>query len=88
MIPTQSECTSTRRSISVPIYRRSLRYRIGGYQVCEKWLKDRKERRLELEEIQTYCRIVTAIGHTIRIQEQLDDLYPEVEKDLVSIPAE
>ena len=63
-------------------------YRIGGYQVCDKWLKDRKERRLELEEIQTYCRIVTAIGHTIGIQEQLDDLYPEVEKDLVSIPAE
>ncbi len=22
-------------------------YRIGGYQVCEKWLKDRKERRLK-----------------------------------------
>ncbi len=71
-----------------PISEEIYRYRIGGYQVCEKWLKDRKDRRLKLEDIQTYCRIVTAIGHTIRIQEQLDDLYPEVEKDLVSIPAE
>ncbi len=71
-----------------PIPENVYQYRIGGYQVCDKWLKDRKERRLKLEDIQTYCRIVTAIGHTIRIQEQLDDLYPEVEKDLVSIPAE
>ena len=36
-------------------------YRIGGYQVCDKWLKDRKERRLELDDIRTYCRtVVTA----------------------------
>ena len=71
-----------------PIPEEIYEFRIGGYQVCDKWLKDRKERRLKLEDIQTYCRIVTAIGHTIRIQEQLDDLYPEVEKDLVSIPDE
>ena len=63
-------------------------YRIGGYQVCDKWLKDRKERRLDLKDIQTYCRMVTAIGHTIAIQEELDGLYPEVEKDLVSIAGE
>ncbi len=63
-------------------------YRIGGYQVCDKWLKDRKERRLETNDIQTYCRMVTALGHTIAIQQELDKLYPDVEKDLVSIPAE
>ena len=71
-----------------PIHEEIYQYRIGGYHVCDKWLKDRKERRLELKDIQTYCRMVTAIGHTIRIQEQLDDLYPEVEKDLVSISTE
>ncbi len=63
-------------------------YRIGGYQVCDKWLKDRKERCLKTEEVRTYCRMVTAIGHTIRIQAELDTLYPDVEKDLVSISAE
>ena len=26
-------------------------YQIGGYQVCEKWLKDRKDRKLSLEDI-------------------------------------
>jgi len=29
-------------------------YRIGGYQVCEKWLKDRRERRLDLADIRTW----------------------------------
>ena len=63
-------------------------YRIGGYQVCDKWLKDRKERRLDLKDIRTYCRIVTAIGKTIEIQKDLDTLYPDVEEDLVTISAE
>lgn len=57
-------------------------YQIGGYQVCEKWLKDRKERTLTLEEIQTYSKIVTALSKTIAIQNQIDKLYPEVEKTL------
>lgn len=58
-------------------------YQIGGYQVCDKWLKDRKERVLSLDEIQTYCRIVTAIQKTIQIQkEEIDKMYNEVEMSL------
>ena len=60
-------------------------YRIGGYQVCDKWLKDRKDRHLDLDDIRTYCRMVTAIGVTLRIQEEMDDLYPDAEKDVVVI---
>ena len=63
-------------------------YRIGGYQVCDKWLKDRKERRLELDDIRTYCRMVTAIGITIGIQQELATVYPDVEQNVVTIPAE
>jgi hypothetical protein len=55
-------------------------YQIGGYQVCDKWLKDRKERILSLDEIQTYCRIVTAIRKTIEIQKDIDSFYKEIEK--------
>ena len=40
-------------------------YQVGGYQVCEKWLKDRRDRKLEVADIQTYCRIATALGKTI-----------------------
>lgn len=57
-------------------------YQIGGYQVLEKWLKDRRDRRLSLEEIKTYCHVVTAIQRTIALQEEIDALYPEAEKIL------
>jgi predicted helicase len=59
-------------------------YQIGGYQVCEKWLKDRKDRVLSLDEIQTYCRIVTAIQKTIEIQREIDELYERVEREVIS----
>lgn len=57
-------------------------YQIGGYQVLGKWLKDRKGRRLD--DPRTYCRIATAIAKTIEIQEQIDAIYPEVEKNLIN----
>ena len=55
-------------------------YQIGGYQVCEKWLKDKKERTLNLDEIQTYCNIVTALSRTIELQKEIDENYEGVEK--------
>jgi len=61
-------------------------YRIGGYQVCEKWLKDRTERRLELDDIRAYCRIVTALGRTIELQARIDALYPAAEEASVHFP--
>jgi len=60
-------------------------YQIGGYQVLAKWLKDRRERQLNLEEIKTYCRVVTAIQRTIALQEEIDALYPEAESQVVEI---
>jgi hypothetical protein len=59
-------------------------YQIGGYQVCHKWLKDRKSRKLTLDEIRTYCRIATALAKTIEIQKEIDALYPAVEENLLS----
>jgi len=59
-------------------------YQVGGYQVCEKWMKDRRERRLELDDIRTYCRIVTALGRTIELQGQIDAVYPEAEKATIT----
>ena len=55
-------------------------YRIGGYQVCDKWLKDRKDRHLALNDIRTYCQMVTAIGTTLEIQQELGILYDDTEK--------
>ena len=56
---------------------------IGGYQVCEKWLKDRQAkggknprpgRVLTDGDIQHYQKIVTAIHHTIRIMGEIDEV--------------
>src|SRR5207244_2354213 len=38
---------------------------IGGYQVCEKWLKDRRGRTLSDEDIDHYQRVVVALNETI-----------------------
>jgi hypothetical protein len=58
-------------------------YHIGGYQVCQKWLKDRKDRTLSLDEIKHYSKIVTALQKTMEIQKLIDDVYPEVEKEII-----
>ncbi|MCJ7519421.1 MAG: hypothetical protein MUO42_07090, partial [Anaerolineaceae bacterium] len=68
-----------------PVPARVWAYQVGGYQVCEKWLKDRRDRHLELIDIQTYCRIVTALGKTIEIQEEIDKFYPQVEADIIKV---
>ena len=40
-------------------------FHIGGYQVCEKWLKDRKGRTLSKDDIAHYNKIVVALSETI-----------------------
>ena len=47
-------------------------FHIGGYQVCEKWLKDRKGRALSAEDIEHYQRVVVALNETMRIMEEID----------------
>jgi len=63
-------------------------YQIGGYQVCHKWLKDRKGRALSLDEIRTYCRIVTALARTIEIQQAIEKLYSAIEAKVSKIKVE
>ncbi len=46
---------------------------IGGYQPAQKWLKDRKGRTLNPEDIRHYHRIVVALNETIRIMQEIDE---------------
>ena len=48
-------------------------FHIGGYQVCDKWLKDRKGRVLSTEDINHYQKIVVALNETIRIMKEIDE---------------
>jgi hypothetical protein len=47
-------------------------FHIGGYQVCEKWLKDRRGRTLSDEDIAHYQKIVVALSETIRLMAEID----------------
>jgi hypothetical protein len=47
-------------------------FHIGGYQVCEKWLKDRRGRVLSDEDIAHYQKVVVALKETIRLMAEID----------------
>jgi predicted helicase len=50
-------------------------YRIGAYQVMEKYLKDRKGRKLSLDEINHYMKVAKAIRLTIELQANIDIIF-------------
>ncbi|WP_099533575.1 type ISP restriction/modification enzyme [Limnothrix sp. PR1529] len=49
---------------------------VGGYQVCQKWLKDRKGRTLSPEDITHYQRIIVALQETIQLMQKIDEAIP------------
>ena len=51
-------------------------FHIGGYQVSDKWLKDRRGRTLSNDDLNHYRRIIVALQETIRIMEAIDDAIP------------
>ncbi len=56
-------------------------YHIGGYQVMEKYLKDRKGRLMN--DPGHYCKMATALAQTIEIQKNIDSLFPKVEAAVI-----
>lgn len=48
-------------------------FRVGGYQVAEKWLKDRRGRVLSLAEQNHYQKALGALAATITLMEQVDE---------------
>jgi predicted helicase len=51
-------------------------FHIGGYQVCQKWLKDRKGRTLTYDELTHYQKVIVALKETIRLMTEIDNLIP------------
>jgi hypothetical protein len=49
-------------------------FRIGGYNVCEKWLTDRKGLSLSHADLEHYGRVVTAISKTIELMAGIDTI--------------
>jgi predicted helicase len=47
-------------------------YHIGGYQVCQKWLKNRKGRQLSYDDLTHYRGVIAALSRTIELQIEID----------------
>jgi hypothetical protein len=47
-------------------------FHVGGYQVCQKWLKDRKGRTLSFDDLTHYARTVAALAETIGLMSDID----------------
>ena len=47
-------------------------YEVGAYQVCEKWLKDRRGEVLRREDLQQYRAILVAVAETLRVMAEID----------------
>ena len=47
---------------------------IGGYQPAQKWLKDRKDRTLEFDDILHYQKIIVALTETDRLMKEIDQI--------------
>ncbi len=52
-------------------------FHIGGYQVCDKWLKDRRGRTLTYYDLEHYRKVVTALSETIRLMAEIDATIPK-----------
>ena len=48
-------------------------FHVGGYQVCEKWLKDRKGLELSYDDIEHYRHLVSVLSETLKIMNRIDE---------------
>ena len=51
-------------------------FHIGGYQVLDKWLKDRRGRLLTLDDLTHYKKVTAALSETRRVMEEIDAAIP------------
>ena len=47
-------------------------FSIGGYQICKKWLKDRKGHRLSDDDVAHYQHIVVILSETGKVMHEID----------------
>lgn len=50
-------------------------YQIGAYQVCKKWLRDRRGSSLRHDEVRQYCTILVAVHETLQTMKAIDDAF-------------
>ncbi len=53
-------------------------YEIGSYQVCEKWLRDRKGEVLRYEDVRRYRAILVSVAETLGVMGEIDGVLWEL----------
>ncbi|HEY3320358.1 MAG TPA: type ISP restriction/modification enzyme [Planctomycetota bacterium] len=51
-------------------------YHVGGYRVCERWLKDRQGRMLTYDDLTVFQKIVSAISRTLQVIDGIEAVLP------------
>ncbi|MCK4627099.1 MAG: DNA methyltransferase [Phycisphaerae bacterium] len=59
-----------------PVAEEVWEFHVGGYQVCQKWLKDRRGRKLSYDDITHYRKVIVSLGETIRLMAAIDTAVP------------
>lgn len=53
-------------------------FHVGGYQVCKRWLQDRRGRKLTYDDVQHWQRIVIVVRETMRVLDEIDSIIPNL----------
>ena len=48
-------------------------FHIGGYQVLQKWLKDRRGRTLSFDDLEHHSKVILALSKTIELMQTIDE---------------
>ena len=62
---------------STPVPKVVWEFEIGGYQVLDKYLKDRVGRTLSLNEIENVENVVNVLDFTIEVMDRIDEAYTQ-----------
>ena len=52
-------------------------FMVGGYQVLDKWLKDRRGWQLSYDDLSHYQQVVVALQRTIHIMDAIEEVIPD-----------
>jgi hypothetical protein len=58
-------------------------YKLCGYRVLYKWLKERRSERLSPGDILSFPDLVRKLGLTVQYQNKIDALYPDLEETVI-----
>ena len=50
-------------------------FEVGAYQVCEKWLRDRRGEALSHADIRQYRQVLAAVAETLKVTKMIDEIW-------------